>query len=457
VPLSSEHETKLSKLLAFLLRHRPDSVGLTLDPEGWVEVAALVEGINEQERLPFALNAQDLLTLVGGVSAELFEITSADASAERVRARAGHSVEGVALAAQSVPEFLFFRLEPDAFDVYRGAQSLSAPEGAPFRLVEDEALVGEEHLVVVEAGRAVRNGASFEAQDEPGVFLCQRVPLRYVFSHRAGYVRQISAGGVLVRGTGGAVEFALIRTLPRSQTQGPADGTGSWKAASSEAASSEASSSEASSTETGSPATGSPATGSPATGSPATGSPETGSSDVVSPLAESPDAGEVAEGRGVEDDRRRVDRRLNDRGAPSGSERRRGRSRRLRLRRRGSGRWDPSGRLELPKGKLEPGETAAEAAVREAHEELGVKSELRVRAALSKNHYTFRTPDGQAVFKTVHYFLIECEENEPSFSPRREEGIVSVEWWTGERAIEQVAFPSLKPILSRAWELSQLP
>ena len=46
-------------------------------------------------------------------------------------------------------------------------------------------------------------------------------------------------------------------------------------------------------------------------------------------------------------------------------------------------------------------------------------------------------------------------EEEPKFSPRAEEGVVSVEWWAGERAIVQVAFPNLKPVLERAWKLLQ--
>ena len=124
-------------------------------------------------------------------------------------------------------------------------------------------------------------------------------------------------------------------------------------------------------------------------------------------------------------------------------------------RRRRSGRWGTEGRLELPKGKLEEGETAHEAAIREMREEMGVQEELRVRAPLSKNHYAFRTPDGSVIFKTVHYYLLDCATLAPEFNPRREEGIVSVEWWTASRAIQQVAFPNLRPVLQRAWELAE--
>ena len=34
--------TELSKFLSFVLRHKPDSIGLALDPQGWVSVDELI-------------------------------------------------------------------------------------------------------------------------------------------------------------------------------------------------------------------------------------------------------------------------------------------------------------------------------------------------------------------------------------------------------------------------------
>ena len=34
---------KLSKFLSFVLRHKPDSVGLVLDPQGWISIDELIE------------------------------------------------------------------------------------------------------------------------------------------------------------------------------------------------------------------------------------------------------------------------------------------------------------------------------------------------------------------------------------------------------------------------------
>jgi 8-oxo-dGTP pyrophosphatase MutT (NUDIX family) len=379
-----DRETRLSKLLAYLLRHKPDAAGVTLDPEGWVNLDVLIAGINQHERLPWALERELAVRILLGPSSDLFQFED-----NLVRARSGHSVAGVSIPEPEgleIPEFLFLALEPDALEVCTGAQSLSAPPGRPFRLLLDEESVRPQDLIVVEALRAARQGVTFHEDEEEECYRCDRIPLRYVLSARAGYQRQVSAGGVLMRNQGPEIEFALIRTLPRPQAQ-----------------------------------------------------PE--------------EEGDINDER-AKPERRADDRRSKDKGAPDGVERRRGRSRRMRRRRR-SGRWGTEGRLELPKGKLEEGETAHEAAIRETREEMGVRDELTVRAALQKNHYAFRIPDGSVIFKTVHYYMLECVANEPSFSPRREEGIVSVEWWAASRAIQQVAFPNLRPVLQRAWDLAE--
>lgn len=38
--------TELSKFLSFVLRHKPDAIGLTLDAQGWADVADLIERAN---------------------------------------------------------------------------------------------------------------------------------------------------------------------------------------------------------------------------------------------------------------------------------------------------------------------------------------------------------------------------------------------------------------------------
>lgn len=88
-------DVKRSKRLARVLRHRPGSVGLSLDPNGWVEVSSLLRALAEHGP---AISREDLLRVVATNDKQRFEI---DSRADRIRARQGHSVE-VELALEPV-------------------------------------------------------------------------------------------------------------------------------------------------------------------------------------------------------------------------------------------------------------------------------------------------------------------------------------------------------------------
>jgi ADP-ribose pyrophosphatase YjhB (NUDIX family) len=77
------------------------------------------------------------------------------------------------------------------------------------------------------------------------------------------------------------------------------------------------------------------------------------------------------------------------------------------------GRVDRRGRLlwSLPKGHLEDGETAEDAAIREVEEETGIRG--RVVAPLGTIDYWFVAED-RRIHKTVHHYLLEAAGGELS-------------------------------------------
>jgi ADP-ribose pyrophosphatase YjhB (NUDIX family) len=77
------------------------------------------------------------------------------------------------------------------------------------------------------------------------------------------------------------------------------------------------------------------------------------------------------------------------------------------------GRLDRRGRLlwSLPKGHLEEGETAEDAAVREIREETGIEG--RVLASLGTVDYWF-VAENRRIHKTVHHYLLEASGGELS-------------------------------------------
>ena len=46
----SQKTIKISKFLSLILRHKPEMIGIALDPAGWVNVSALLEGMRRHGR-----------------------------------------------------------------------------------------------------------------------------------------------------------------------------------------------------------------------------------------------------------------------------------------------------------------------------------------------------------------------------------------------------------------------
>ncbi|RME29096.1 MAG: NUDIX domain-containing protein [Deltaproteobacteria bacterium] len=106
---------------------------------------------------------------------------------------------------------------------------------------------------------------------------------------------------------------------------------------------------------------------------------------------------------------------------------------------------------EVAKGKLEPGESPAAAAIREVREEAGIPCDLVIRQELGFVRYGFTTPDQEPRLKTLHMFLMDAPER---FDPARlrpigGEGITGVDWFPVEEATRLVAHRSLRPLMRR--------
>src|SRR3712207_4805317 len=79
-------DVALSKRLSLVLRHRPASVGLELDEQGWVDVTALLDAFAERGT---PVSRDDLARVVDTNDKQRFEW---DHGTDRIRARQGHSV-----------------------------------------------------------------------------------------------------------------------------------------------------------------------------------------------------------------------------------------------------------------------------------------------------------------------------------------------------------------------------
>lgn len=88
------------------------------------------------------------------------------------------------------------------------------------------------------------------------------------------------------------------------------------------------------------------------------------------------------------------------------------------------------GRWDLPKGKIEKGESPAEAAMREVEEETGITGHKMISELPSTFHiYEHK---GKKVLKRTYWYAMQYEGNE-ILTPQTEEEILAVEWLGPDR------------------------
>lgn len=105
-----------------------------------------------------------------------------------------------------------------------------------------------------------------------------------------------------------------------------------------------------------------------------------------------------------------------------------------------------NGFWDIPKGKLENGETIEECAVREVEEEIGAR-DLSIENFLCKTYHEFEA-DGKSFGKTTHWYLMKFDKPEFKFVPETKEGITEVKWEELEKAKSLVEFENLVQVLN---------
>ncbi|MEM9164421.1 MAG: RNA 2'-phosphotransferase, partial [Cyanobacteria bacterium P01_F01_bin.4] len=82
----SKKIVKFSKFLSYVLRHRPDEIGIQLDQQGWVDVDTLLQQANAHG---YILSQPLLEEIVATNSKQRFSFSP---DGQKIRANQGHSV-----------------------------------------------------------------------------------------------------------------------------------------------------------------------------------------------------------------------------------------------------------------------------------------------------------------------------------------------------------------------------
>lgn len=177
-----QDSVQLSKFLSLILRHKPDTIGLKLDKQGW---AVIDELIIKSISSGMALNRKELLHIIQTSEKKRFSVSD---DGQRIRAAQGHSVSvELGLSTQEPPRLLYHGTAARFIDSIL-SQGLNPQSRQQVHLSADAATahrVGQRHgkpiVLKIEAFRMHAGGFKFYLADN-GVWLTDQVPPEFLAS-----------------------------------------------------------------------------------------------------------------------------------------------------------------------------------------------------------------------------------------------------------------------------------
>lgn len=170
---------EVSKYMSLILRHKPDTIGITLDEHGWANVDELIAGIAKDNEF----NMEILEEIVRTDEKQRY---SFNMDKTLIRANQGHSIPvDVELEEKEPPELLWHGTG-EKFVASIDVQGLIPKSRLYVHLSKDEETaikVGTRHgkpvLYKVNAGEMFREGYKFYLSVN-GVWLTEEVPVKYL-------------------------------------------------------------------------------------------------------------------------------------------------------------------------------------------------------------------------------------------------------------------------------------
>lgn len=177
----AELYVKESRFLSLILRHKPETIGITLDEHGWADVNALLDGVNRTGK--YALDRAKLEEIVRTDEKQRYSFSE---DGTKIRANQGHSVQvDVELTELTPPEYLWHGTA-ERFAERILTEGLKPMSRLYVHLSPDEETArrvgvrhGKLYLLRVHTGEMARQGYRF-FRSENGVWLTKHVPPQFL-------------------------------------------------------------------------------------------------------------------------------------------------------------------------------------------------------------------------------------------------------------------------------------
>lgn len=173
-------EIKISKFLSLVLRHKPETIDLKLDENGWADTYSLIKGLTDAK---FSINLEILKAIVKSSDKQRFKFND---DYTKIRANQGHSLNvDLKLEQKEPPEILFHGtalkninsikqnglLKQNRHHVHLSSDTETAKKvGMRY---------GNPIVLKIEAGKMNEDGIAFYLS-ENGVWLTENVDNKYI-------------------------------------------------------------------------------------------------------------------------------------------------------------------------------------------------------------------------------------------------------------------------------------
>lgn len=173
-------DDRLSRFLSLVLRHKPESVGIELDPAGFVDLDALAAAIAAQPGWPGVTT--EAIRRLAQQDARRYELAG-----PRIRARYGHTVPIETPGTPVIPpEWLYHGVPPSSLETLRadGLRPLDRQFVHLSATRQDALAIATRHssealVVTVLARRASDDGVQFYHASS-GIYLTRHVPPQFL-------------------------------------------------------------------------------------------------------------------------------------------------------------------------------------------------------------------------------------------------------------------------------------
>lgn len=170
---------KTSRFLSLILRHKPETIGITLDRHGWAEVDPLIAGINRTR--PFT--RQQLEQIVATDEKQRYSFNQ---DKTKIRANQGHSIPVDVELKETTPPAVLYHGTGEKYVESIQAQGLLPRSRLYVHLSADTQTavkVGARHgrpvVFRIRTQQMVRDGYRF-FRSVNGVWLTKSVPVKYL-------------------------------------------------------------------------------------------------------------------------------------------------------------------------------------------------------------------------------------------------------------------------------------